>query len=398
MKEERYEQINPLEDINDNTCNKTKNINFKLIIIIILIILFLFGLGIIVYILIDQSKKITDLTNQIENLSNKNKHDISSINDKINNNISNLEIEINKKEKEIQLLKINLQKKDKEIQLYNQEINKLKILVNNSLIYYDNSLNENNKEIQLLKINLQKKDNEIQLSNQEIDNLKILVNNSLIYYDNSLNENNKEIQVLKIALLESLDNFENILKEKNKQNSNSLDIINEKLNRNFLDIQRVKQLESNIALLLNFKVRIKADFYIDNRQVHLCSHKYHDSDRIDDSRIKLSVNREGINGCIWKVYQNGNSLGFKLFDSLYGMNEWTIKIRNNVPICVNEGVSYIFSLEEGGYYKSYRIKNKETGEYLYINTNKKRDHISYFIDLTSSKSEATDFYFSLYNE
>ena len=87
-----------------------------------------------------------------------------------------------------------------------------------------------------------------------------------------------------------------------------------------------------------------------------------------------------------------------LFDSSYGMNGWTIKIRNNYQICVNEEVNYIFSLEEGEYYKSYRIKNKETGEYLYINTNKKRDHISYFIDFTSSKSEATDFYFTLYHE
>ena len=210
--------------------------------------------------------------------------------------------------------------------------------MNNSLIYYDNSLNENNKEIQLLKTNLQEKDNEIQLSNQKINN--------------SLNENNKEIQMIKITLLKSLDNFENVLTENNKeiellkQNSSLLDEMNEKLNRNFLDIQRVKQLESNIALLLNFKVKIKADFYIDNRQVHLCSHK----------------------------------------------------IKNNYPICVNEGVSYIFSLEEGEYYKSYKIKNKETGKYLYINSNQKRDLISYFIDLTSSKSEATDFYFTLYHE
>ena len=210
--------------------------------------------------------------------------------------------------------------------------------------------------------------------------------------------------MLKIALSKSLDYFENVLTEKNKeiellkQNSNLLDKMNEELNRNFLDIQRVKQLESNIALLLNFKVRIKADFYIDNTQAHLCSHKYYETDRIDDSRIKLSANRDDINGCIWKVYQHGNSLGFMLFDSDYGMNGWTIKIKNNYPICVNEGVSYIFSLEEGVYYKSYKIKNKETGEYLYINNNKKRDHISYFIDLTSSKSEATDFYFTLYHE
>ena len=293
MKEEKYEKFNLLDDINDNINNKTKIINFKIIIIFILIILFLFGLGIIANILINQSKRIIDLSNQIKNLSNKSKHDISSINDKINyfyrlnDTINNLEIQIDEKE----------------------------------------------KEIQLLKINLQKKDNEIQLSNQKINNLKILLNNSLIYYDNSLNENNKEIQMLKIVLSNSLDNFENLLTEKNQeielltQNSNSLDKMNEELNRNVLDIQRVKQLESNIALLLNFKVKIKADFYIDNRQVHLCSHKYYDIDRIDDSRIKLSANRDDINGCIWKVYQHGNSLGFMLFDSDYGMNGWTIKIK-----------------------------------------------------------------------
>ena len=127
MKEEKNEQVNLLDDINDNN-NKTKTINFKLIIIFILIILFLFGLGIIAYILINQSKRIIDLSNQIKILSNKNNHDISSINDKINyfyklnDTINNLQIQIDEKEKKIQLLKINLQKKENEIQLSNQKI------------------------------------------------------------------------------------------------------------------------------------------------------------------------------------------------------------------------------------------------------------------------------------
>ena len=113
MKEEKNKHANLLDDINDNINNKTKTINFKLIIIfiIIIIILFLFGLGIIIHILINQSKRIIDLSNQIKNLSNKNNHDISSINDKINyfyklnDTINNLEIQIDEKEKKFNYLK-----------------------------------------------------------------------------------------------------------------------------------------------------------------------------------------------------------------------------------------------------------------------------------------------------
>jgi hypothetical protein len=55
-------------------------------------------------------------------------------------------------------------------------------------------------------------------------------------------------------------------------------------------------------------------------------------------------------------------------------------------------------LEEGSLNKYYKIKNIETKQYLFINKDKRRDDLFYFIDLTTSKDLATDFYFEIYRE
>ena len=55
-----------------------------------------------------------------------------------------------------------------------------------------------------------------------------------------------------------------------------------------------------MALLVDFKIRIKADFYINQKQAQLCSLKYNDSDIIDDSRIRLQGYKTGelVFGCV----------------------------------------------------------------------------------------------------
>ena len=75
------------------------------------------------------------------------------------------------------------------------------------------------------------------------------------------------------------------------------------------------------------------------------------------------------------------------------MNNWKIEIKNNNAFCTNKEKGSIFILEAGSLYKYYKIKNKETGQYLFVNPNKRRDARTYYIDLTTNEDMATDFYF-----
>ena len=83
------------------------------------------------------------------------------------------------------------------------------------------------------------------------------------------------------------------------------------------------------------------------------------------------------------------------------MNNWKIEIKNDNAFVTNKEKGSIFILETGSLYKYYKIKNKETGQYLFINSNKYRDdngYGSYYIDLTKSQDNATEFYFEIYSE
>jgi len=241
-----------------------------------------------------------------------------------------------------------------------------------------------NDNIDNLNKGLKYKDEEIKSLKHDSNNLnneKLLIYNDINDIKNELIQNSKEIKIC----------------------SNNLDLLNNKIKnnemsiyKNFAEISSLKNLESNMALLVDFKIRIKADFYINREQIHLCSHNHYNSDRIDSSRIKLIGNIYKKDGCVWIVHQNGKSFEFSLTDSKFGMNNWKIEIKNGNAFVTNKEKGSIFILEAGSIYKYYKIKNKETGQYLFLNTNKSRDHISYFIDLTTSKDKATDFYFEIY--
>ena len=153
-----------------------------------------------------------------------------------------------------------------------------------------------------------------------------------------------------------------------------------------------------MAFLVNFKVKIKADFYIGAQQVQLCSHKKVADDKFDDSRIKLIGYQKGDSGCVWIVYQNGKFLEFTLTDSKYNMNNWKIEVKNDRAYCTNKPVGSIFILEAGTLYKYHKIKNKETEQYLFIDPDSKRTDTSYFVNLTKSIEKASDFYFEIYHE
>ena len=263
------------------------------------------------------------------------------------------------------------------------QFDKQAILFNKNITNLNKSMNEN---IDNLQKGLKHKDEEIKLLKHDSNNLnneKLLIYNGINDIKNELIQNSKEIEICS-------NNF-HLLKNEIKNNEISI-------YRNFAEIQSLKNLESNLALLVDFKIRIKADFYINQQQAKLCSHNCYNNDRIDDSRIRLFGHKQEISGCVWIVHQNGKFFEFTLTDSNYGMNNWKIEIKNDNAFCTNKEKGSIFILETGSLYKYYKIKNKDTGQYLFINSNKNRDSSSYYIDLTTSQDMATDFYFEIYHE
>lgn len=400
---DKISETNLLNEFNGNN-NEYKCLNIKLIIIFSFILLFLIGFIIMIIFLIHQSDKINELTNQIKNFSNKFDQNISFLKNEtnyisvLNYKINNAEMQLKDKYKEIQSFKEILEQKDKEIKSFNRNINNLNVFVQGNMDNIEKSLKKNENEIELLKNCSNNINNLNKLLKEKDDEIEILKN-----FSNELNNSN-------LIIYNSINNLENEVKEKEreieiiKDCSNNLSILNDKikkteikLNENFAELQEFKILESNLALLIDFKIRIKADFYIENNQLYLCSQKVNDFDKIDDSRVKLNANIYQ-DGCIWIVHQNRNFFEFTATNSKYGLNGWKIQIKNNNVICTNVNIGSTFTFEEGSLYKYYKIKNTETNQYLFINVEKKRDKNSYFIDLTNIKDLATDFSFSIFYE
>lgn len=159
------------------------------------------------------------------------------------------------------------------------KINDLTIQFNTKSLLFSQNINNFNRtinnNIDNIKNDLRLKEEEIELLKSDSNNLNN--SNSILYKDikflkNELIQNYKEIGICSIN-----DDLLN-----NKVKTNEI-----KLNRNFAEIQQLQNLESNMALLVDFKIRIKADFYIGNQQAQLCSHKGVAGDTIDDSRIRL---------------------------------------------------------------------------------------------------------------
>ena len=350
-----------LDDFKDINLKPKNNYNYKLIISSVIIALCILGIIIMIIFLVIQSKKINKLTNQIKELNNQYDKDIPYLKNKTND-LLNLNDRLIKTESE-------LIEKENEI---NQKIANLNRLMNENIDNIQMDLRNKDEEIKLLKN-----------TSNTLSNSNLILNDNIDKIKNDLLQKNKEIGI-------SSNNI-NLLNDRIKNN----DI---RLNRNFAEIQGYKNIATNMALLVNFKVRIKADFYIGNQQAQLCSHKNGASDIIDDSRIKLCGYQKGDSGCVWIVYQNAKFLEFTLTDSKFNMNNWKIEVKNDSAYCTNKTIGSIFILEVGTLYKYHKIKNKETGQYLFINPDNKRSDTSYFVDLTTSKERATDFYFEIYHE
>lgn len=301
-----------------------------------------------IILLILQSRKINDLNNLIN---------------KLDNHINKLDNQINKITNQF----------DEQAILFNQNITNLNRSMEDNINNLQKGLKYKDEEIKLLKHD-----------SNNLNNEKLLIYNDINDIKNELIQNYKEIDICS-------NNF-HLLNNEIKNNKISI-------YRNFAEIQSLKNLESNLALLVDFKIKIKADFYINQKRAQLCSQTYYNSDRFDDSRIRLFGHVEKVTGCVWIVHQNGKFFEFALTESIYGMNNmnnWKIEIKNDNAFVTNKEKGSIFILETGSLYKYYKIKNKETGQYLFINSNKYRDEYSYYIDLTTNEDMATDFYFEIY--
>jgi hypothetical protein len=189
---------------------------------------------------------------------------------------------------------------------------------------------DKDKEIKSIKVNLQQKDEEAKSINQTINNINALMVDNINNIECKLKQKDKEFEIY-------TNNF-NLLNDK-------INNIDARLNQTLDKIQEIKDLESNLSLLVDFKVkvRIKAYFYIDDQQLQLCSHRPYNNDTIDDSKVKLNAFKYGYAGCIWILHQNGKFFEFALIGSSYGMNNWKIQIQNNNAFCIDIMlVSFLF--------------------------------------------------------
>ena len=81
------------------------------------------------------------------------------------------------------------------------------------------------------------------------------------------------------------------------------------------------------------------------------------------------------------------------------MNNWKLKIINNVVVCANiEEKGSLFRIKIMSNKKYFKLIDSETNLYLMQNTEvkSKRDDYSYYMELTSEESKASTFKFELY--
>lgn len=378
MDKGEFDRITLYDEYKGINNDKSKQLKCKLNILCALILLFFLGFIIMCILFFSQSKQIKKLNNQMKEITNQiDEYDLKNNTSylKLDNKINKAETQLLEKDKEIQSIKANLQLKDEETKIIYENIQNLDTLMNEDIGNIEKNLAQKDEEIGLLR----------KYSNDLNDSNKIIYNN-INTIENELKQKSKEIEIF--------SNNYNILNDKINNN------IEIRVNKNSDDIQEIKNLESNLALLVDFKVkvRIKALFFIDDQQLQICSHKPFDSDIIDDSRTRLNVFKYGFSGCIWIMHKNGKFFEFSLTDSFYEMNNWKMQVENNDIYCTNIETSSIFIFEDGSLNKYYKIKNNETGQYLFINQKKRRDENSYYIDLTKSKDLATDFLIEIFRE
>ena len=382
MKDEECPELNLKKyRLIDNIKNEVKNHKIKYIAILIGIILFLAYFLTILIIVVNHSKQINDFkkqTNRKFAYLNNEVNETKALLSQKESEINELQIIISDLSKEIKNLENNLMKKDEEISKqitlnFNISNDNIIDLKNELIVHKEEFLKQNSTNYILINDNINKIESEIQQKSEEITKQNIINYNLLTDY---INDIEKELK------FNDEENF--------KQNLQQINLLNNSINQ--VETNIIK-LDYNLSILIKFNIRILADFYIGGNQANLCSNNAA-ADKIDDSRMKLMIHQKNDQGCFWEVYQNGNSFEFTQSTNT-ALNGWKIDIFNNDIITTRTNFGSSFSFEASSKYKYYKIKSIETGKYLQIDLNKKRDNYSYFITLVSDKKIASDFMLQL---
>ena len=357
----------------------------KLILILIFIIIIFLILGATVFTLVSQLNIIKGLTSQVQDLSTQIIGDIPLLRGKVDNLIL-LTNQINK----VELL---LTEKDKEIQSLKAITNNLISSVYNfenldKLYFFENDKNfkifwENMKKLNFLKdFNVEKinslekelKNNrdEIILLKDKIKSLNIIDNNNNFKFNNS-DENNIPIKPDKPDELDDIDN--KIIE--NNENFKKFISLSDKVNK--MEIEQNNYLE---------KININNSDNED-KELYLCPDNNNISNNLEYFEHILITDENIENKCTWNISQFGN---FFEFENI--IDKCKIQIKENEVVCSNEfdHTKTIFTLEQGSNDKYFKIKNVESGQYLFLDINKE-NNLSYFISLTKNKNIASEFNF-----
>jgi len=401
--EKRDKDFNLLElSLVDNSKSKITPFMIKLILVLIFIIIIFVILGAAVFTLVGQLNIIKGLTSQVQDLSTQIIGDIPLLRGKVDNLIL-LTSQINK----VELL---LTEKDKEIQTLKAITNNLILSASNfenldKLFFFEKDKNfkifwENMKNLNFLKdfniekINSLEKElkhnrDEIFLLKDKIKNLNLIDNNNF-----KLNKSDENIIPIKPDMPGKPDDINNKIIE-NNENLKKFNSLNDKDKDNKTEIEQKNYLENfesfkNIKSdLTNYKIKININSDNEDKELYLCLQNNNTNNNLGYFDHILITDENIENKCTWNIKQFGN-----LFDFENNVAKCKIQIKENKVICSKEygHRKTIFILEQGSNDKYFKIKNVESGQYLFLDINKE-NNLSYFISLTKNKNIASEFNF-----
>ena len=145
------------------------------------------------------------------------------------------------------------------------------------------------------------------------------------------------------------------------------------------NIEKPKKIFSEIIIDKNNNV--KNTFY-------LSSHKFYKKDEINENSTLMCVINKELEGQQWNFisnYEGIYEIKYNLDD--YKMKNWNIFITNDENIILsndeNSKKSAFVLIEKDN--DNFYIQDALSGKYLGIDTNKKRDKISFYLNLTNEK-------------
>ena len=391
--EKTDKDFNLLElSINNNTKAIISPLMIKLILILLFILVIFLIIGVTIFTIINQLNIIKGLTSQVQDLSSQIISDIPILKTKVNdlvlltNQINKVELLLTEKDKEIQSLKeitnnlilttYNFPfEKDKNFKIFMEKMKNLNYLKNfnmEKINFIEKELKNNRDEILLLK--------------DKIENLNIIDNY------NFTNKNiDEKIMPIKPDRPDGPDDVSKIIE--NNEYFKKFNSLSDKDKVNKIEIEKMNFLENFKKIkkdLTNYKIKININSDNEDKELYLCHHKNNANDNLEYFEQILITDEYLENECIWDISQYGNFFEFE-----NKANKCKIQFKGNDVVCTNEygdHIKTIFALEQGFNDKYFKIKNVESGQYLFLDINKE-SNLSYFINLTKNKNISSEFNF-----